>query len=263
MEIPDILTVLSPLLGPLVAVLLSRKRNGIRWVSVTPVSMMEIADEISDRLQVKLDDTPVKNLTKFMFIVHNIGNNPIEGKDIVEPLAWKAPGRIINALVIDSDPHVALKLKLLDRTLEVHWQLFNQGCKALIEVIADAETESEIKGVSAQIRGIPKIYIKNIPHSNEESIRKNIRKHISQKPRIYRLIFSEKYFLNSARISNHVLAVYFASSVGIIVALISENSPTFSDDLYLYFGFAFGVSIYILIRIFFLRKPYAKLLRNR
>ena len=265
MEILDIVAAVSPFIATLFTIWLSRRRQGVRWVTVTPISMMEIADEILDRLQVTLDGKSVSNLTKFTFIVHNFGRDPIDGKSIVEPLTWKAPGRIIDVRVVGSEPRVELKLESSKRTLEVRWELFNQGCQALIEVIVDAETETEteIENVSAQIRGIPKIHIKGIRHIDEESIRKSVRKNISQSPRLLRPLFSENLSLYFARYSKHVLAGYFAITLGVIAGGISDVVQVSSDGLSLLVGFAFGGSLYTLFAFFILRNPYSKLLRNR
>ena len=255
-------TFLAPIVTGLLFRWLSRKRRAIRWVALTPKSMMEIADEVSDRLQVTLDGKKVQNLTKYTFILHNNGRNELDACQIVKPVTWTGPGVIVDARVVHPAPDVELKLTTVDRNLEIRWELFNQSCQALIEVICDAETEDDGGTVSSQIKGVPQIEIKNLRHVDEDEIRRSVKRNISRLPKLFQYLQSEKVALYFNRYNSQILTIYCTIPLGTV--------GTFVGDVW--FGLAMGTSVGIGIALiaslsttllFYFRNPYAKLLKGQ
>ena len=257
---------LAAFFGPIIAVLLptwlARRRAAIRWVTLTPQSMMDIAEEVSDRLDVTFDGRKITNLTKFTFILHNCGREPIDGEAIVEPLTWKGPGEIIDARVLVSNPFVELRLDRSERNLEIRWQLFNQSCQALIEIISDAGTETDVGDVSGQIRGVPRFYFRSLRYADEEDIRRRVRRSTSQLPKLLQHIQSENMTVYLNRYLAQFFAVYFTMPIALGVYFIGEIWFQFDSIASISIAMAFSASLSILL-LFFLRNPYAKLLNMR
>ena len=115
--LPGLAAVVAPFLGAALTLRLSKRKRALRWVTLTPISMMDIADEVGEKLKVVLDEKRISNLTKFAFVIHNCGREPIDANAIYKPVKWKAPGRIIDARVTGSKPVVDLKLQKSGREL--------------------------------------------------------------------------------------------------------------------------------------------------
>ena len=253
--------VIAPFLGAAFTSWLSKPKRALRWVTLTPISMMEIADEIGDKLEVSLDGKSISNLTKFAFVIHNCGREPIDTEAIKKPLKWKAPGRIVSARIANSEPYVELDLQTSGRTLQIKWQLFNQSCKALIEVLADAEMNQETKSVSAQIRGIPKIKHRSVRQLDEEEIRRRVRRDTAHSPRQIQ-VATERLNVILHRYSKRFLRAYLTFSLGLaLTAILVELIGADFESSFL-LGLLFFGSLSILL-FFFPREPYRKLLRNR
>ena len=262
----DYMYIVATLLAPIVPALLihwlSRKGRAIRWVALTPKSMMEIADEVSDRLQVTLDGKKVRNLTKYTFILHNNGRNELVEAEIVKPLKWTGPGVIIDARVVRSDPSVELALKAVGRDLEIRWELFNQRCQALIEVICDAETEDDGGTVSSQIKGVPQIEVQNRRHVDEEEIRKGIRRNISRLPKLFQYLESEQVTVYVRRYTSQILTIYCTIPLGTAVMVIGDLWFGLATETSVGIGMALIVSLSTTL-LFYFRNPYAKLLKGQ
>lgn len=139
------------------AVSLWRQRYSLCWAHLPPESMLHIAEEVVPLLSVSYEDQPINNLTQYRFILHNTGSNPFDHEAIVEPLTWQAPGKILSARVVKTDPDVRLSLEHSGQQLSISWQLFNQRCKALIEVRCEGESNVGIGEISGQIRRVSQI----------------------------------------------------------------------------------------------------------
>ena len=87
----------------------------------------------------------------------NSGRSPIEGSDIVTPLRWVGRAGVLKAAVVVSDPRVDLSLEVQGSTVIMTWPVFNQSCKALIEVLCESDKEADFGELSYQIKGVPKI----------------------------------------------------------------------------------------------------------
>ena len=263
MEIGAILvSFLAPIIAVFLPVWFSRPRHAIRWVVLPPKSMMEIADEISGRLNTTFDGRPVRNLTKFSFILHNSGREPLDADSIVEPLKWIGPGTIFDARVVTTMPEVKLDIRLSNRDMEVSWALFNQSCQAFIEVICESESESDGGNITGQIKKVPEIKVKDINHFDEEEIRKRIRKNISRSPRIFRYLNLENMSIYSLRYFRQLGALYLAVFLGMLGFTISEYLLEFQIKIDALIGISFAASVMLLF-LYLVRNPYSKLLRSR
>ena len=136
----------------------SARRFGLRWVQVPPISMLDIAEQVTNSVAISYNGRPIRNLTKYQFILHNTGLRPLDKDSIIDPLVWRAPGEILSARVVNSEPRVDLSLETDNQELRISWVLFNQRCKALIEALCEGEpcfgTRQVVVG---QIRNVPAI----------------------------------------------------------------------------------------------------------
>ena len=127
-------------------------------------SMMEIAEDIAPAISISYNGRKVNNLLRFQFVLHNIGSNTLEKN--VQPLVWEAPGEIVkDPQVLETDPCVDLDLQRTkdSRSITIKWEFFNQGCKAVIEVICKGNI---INKDIWQNTGNLKANVKHIPKGN-------------------------------------------------------------------------------------------------
>ena len=257
-----LLSFIGSIVVTLLPIWLVRPRQGIRWIALTPKHMMDIAEEVSDRLSVTFSGKKVTNLTKYTFILHNYGREPIDGEAIVEPLTWKGSGEILDARVLVSDPFVELQLDRSKRSLEIRWKLFNQSSQALIEIISDEESVTDVGDISAQIRGVPKINIRSLRYADEEDIRRRVRRTTPQLPKILQYMQSESITVFLFHHSTQIFAIYFLVSIVMAFFYVSDNWFGFDTITSIFIGVALAVSFSTLL-LFFLRNPYVKLLKKR
>ena len=180
----NIISIVSIFVGTLgiVAVVVplwrSRQRYGLRWAHLPPRSMLDIAEErIAANIAIYYKERRISNLTQYQFILHNIGYTPLKDSAIVKPFEWVAPGPIVSFRVVDTGPPVVLSLKATqENRLQITWELFNQRCKALIEVLCESNpSESEGK-VDGQIENVPQIEEKQIYYIDEDERIRQIQK---------------------------------------------------------------------------------------
>ena len=157
-----------------IAVRQLRPPYALRWAVLPPKSMMEIADEIIGHVAISYKEQPVSNLIRYQFVLHNCGRKALEKNSIIGPVTWEGPGRIFSARVVATEPPVKLKLIKDGSTLTISWKLFNQSCKALIEILcegstADYASTDQSTGVSGQIKHVPRIKKKHISWHDEDN----------------------------------------------------------------------------------------------
>ena len=226
----------------------SRRQYGIRWAILEPKSMMEIAEEIAKDINIQYKDRIITDLTKYRFIIHNTGSSSLEHKDIVEPLIWTGPGPVLSARVVVSDPPVPLSLNIKDNAVEFSWALFNQRCKALIEILCENRTPTE-KGhkghISGQIRNVSSIDEKQVAVEDEDEILKRY----GGKDQ-----FVSPVLIIVLRLFKWLGYLYF-------VALIPWLSYLFLPTIYFIY-----VSVAVMfvagIMVVYLRNPYASLIKK-
>ena len=192
----NIISIVSIIVGTLgiVAVVVplwrSRQRYGLRWAHLPPRSMLDIAEErIAANIAIYYKESRISNLTQYQFILHNIGYTPLKNSAIVKPFEWVAPGPIVSFRVVDTGPPVILSLKITqENRLQITWELFNQRCKALIEVLCESnpsESEGEVDG---QIENVPQIEEKQVYYVDDDERIRQIQKNRRNQGALERLI---------------------------------------------------------------------------
>jgi hypothetical protein len=137
-----------------------RKTRTIVWCALRPASMMAVASDLTDQVSIQFKDSPIRDLTKFAFIIHNAGRESLKKDEIVSPLTWEAPGTILEAKIKQSDPTVSLRAEVDgdQNSVAISWDLFNPGNKALLEVLVTAPySVGDEEKVRAEIDGISRI----------------------------------------------------------------------------------------------------------
>ena len=242
-----------------------RGRHAITWAAVSPKSMTDFAEELRGRLDVTLDGKPVASLTKYMFVLHNSGRHPIDGKLITNPLTWVAPGKILSAKVVNTNPPVELDVRVSGECAIFRWQLFNQRCQALVEILCDADENMNDGHVSAQIKGIPEVKSRAIQFVDEEAILRMNKIRRSQLPKAMRFLLSSRA---DAFLSRHLVKVllslfwfYGLFVVFIVYSFMTDFSPMiFEARTFVVFLTWFST---LVAALWYFRNPYAKLLKMR
>ena len=265
--IGEIIGVFSTILGPIFAFSLIRwlvkPRHALRWIVLPPKSMMEIADEISDRLTTTFAGQVVTNLTKFAFILHNTGREPIDEQMVIDPITWKAPGTILHSRIVASRPPVKLKVAHSGNSIVLSWSLFNQECKALIEVICDSDIEENggsLGNIEGQIRRIPEIKVRHIGHFDETEVRKRIKRNAAHVPTALRFLVAENlrvFILRHGAVGFAIGAAAYSGLGGFVVADSVLTSHT-------HWAAVTGAGVFSLVLAFCLYitwNPYARILR--
>ena len=262
MDVTEIVLRLLPaliaLFGLAIPVWRSRKQHALRCVHLSPKSMLDVAEEVSQRVQITYAGLQVKNLTLYQFILHNTGLKLLDADSISTPLTWTAPGKVMAAWAAESDPHVELSTQVEDQRVEVRWDLFNQRCKALVKVLCANVSGPTTGTLKAQIRGIPKIEERKIRWVSENELVEQMTQNLDSKNRLSALLSRPLATRGGVRAARYFLAVY------VIVAglfflnnllLILEVSRLSFVSWNVAFAFA---ALAIALRI---RNPYAKLMR--
>ncbi len=143
-----------------------RKERRLVWCALRPTSMMAVAEDLTDEVSIQFKQATIQDLTKFAFVIENAGQKPLKGDEIVTPLTWDAPGRVLGAKITKSDSTVTLHYKSIfdsknvesPHRVEIRWDLFNPGTKVLLETLVAApySTGDEEK-VRAEIVDISEI----------------------------------------------------------------------------------------------------------
>ena len=191
----------------------SYRRYGLRWAVLPPQSMMEIAEDIASSVSILYKERKIDNLLRFRFVLHNTGVVPLKEENTISPLTWKAPGEIVNARVLETDPPVDLDLRIDGKNsdnLVIDWRLFNQRCKAVIEIICEGEIiDGSISdgwqnadNIAGQIEYISKIETKRIKWKNPDEIIRRMEVSLSTERPILRKfarIFSSKFIIRNTQ----------------------------------------------------------------
>lgn len=255
-----IASALAAFFGIVVPIWRSRHQYGIRWAILEPKSMMDIAEEIAEDVTIQYKSRIITDLTKYQFILHNTGSSPLEEKDIVVPLTWTGPGTVLNARILVSEPPVELSLSIKDNAVEFSWLLFNQRCKALVEILCEKRTPTEKGDISGQIRNVPYFEEKQVSVVDEDEIIKRL-KSTSQLNSFVIFRPLNRLFINkwSLRVSKWIIPVYLV--VGPLwLAFILKAKGSIST---VYFVVAVFVVMFIVgIAFLYLRNPYASLVRK-
>ena len=159
----------------------SKQDYAIRWVTLAPAPVPEILEDAPESADATSGGPPVTNLTRFYFILHNSGANPLDAASIVEPVTWTGPGRVVDAKVIATRPAVKLELDASGRNLMITWQLFNQNCKALIEVTCDCRADSGRGSIEGQIRNVAEIKSTASSYADRGEVRRTVRENIARR----------------------------------------------------------------------------------
>lgn len=233
-----------------------RHQYGLRWGILEPKSMMEIAEEIADDLNIHYKDRIIADMTKYEFILHNTGLKPIEKGDIVVPLKWVGPGTVLGARVVVTDPPVDLSLSVQEREVEFSWPIFNQGCKSLVEILCEGGGRNEQGKLTGQIRNIPGIGEKRVLDVDEIRERQRRMSQIST-PRFLQPL--NRIVLNRWVIRGILwfLVIYFYLLTLLFVdVLVYGMSTLLAVVVSIVFAIVVG-GVY-----FFSRNPYSKLVKK-
>ena len=253
------LSTLATLVTIVVSLWRLRRRHALRWVRFPPESMLKVADDVAKSVAITYDGRPVENLRKYRFILHNTGTAPLDTEAIDTPLTWHAPGRIVAAWRGASDPPVELSLTCDNRQLVIGWSLFNQRCKALIEVLCENVTHPLDSQLAGQIRGVPKVEEKEFDWPRGEAAIRRIRANVELQRGLYRLagrIIATKYGI---RIVPHVPAAYMIGAGLWILNMVLLQAE--AHEFVLVSGNVAAIAIAAFL-IQTLRNPYVRLLRR-
>ena len=194
----------------------TRQDYALRWVTLAPTAVPAStgdAPEPADRIS---RGEPVTNLTRFYFVLHNSGANPLDAASIVEPLTWTAPGKVLDANVIETRPAVKLELLPSADSLKISWRLFNQDCKALIEVVCDCGADAGRGSIDGQIRNVAEIKSMESSYADKEEIRQAVREKLVQAPKFLRRFQSERL---NVYLKLHSKDMLFAAGVFCCIAV--------------------------------------------
>ena len=238
----------------------SRQRHAVRWVRLRPKSMLDVAEEVAAALEITYEGRPIQNLTQYQFIVHNTGFAPLDRQAISKPLTWHAPGKIVAAWQVASDPPVELSLDFENQRLTIEWELFNQRCKALVKVLCENVPDPGSDCVEGQIRDVPKIEEKGFDWVSEEETAQRIRTNIESQQGLSRTFLRLFATGSGMRTLRTVFSVYLVVAVvGPINAVMYEmNAQTIS-----FVAGNLAVSSIGLLLFLKFRNPYIKLLRRK
>lgn len=245
---------------------LSRPNHALRWIILPPKSMLEIADEVSGRLSTTFDGQTVRGLTKFTFILHNAGREPIDNQMIFQPITWSAPGRILSARIVASLPPVNLSINHSDSKMELSWHLFNQRCKALIEVICDSKVGEDSEGVDVrniegQIRNVPEIKAKPIRPFDELEARRRIRKDTAHLPRILKFLIFESFILYLSRHRPYVITALILVYTCLLGFYFADSTMDLLPQWALISAASLFSAVCLIVVVCFVRNPYGAILR--
>ena len=169
----------------------SKQDYAVRWVTLAPTPVPGFPENAPGPAGMTFGGQPATNVTKFHFLLHNSGANPLDAASIVEPLTWTGPGKVLDANVVATRPAVKLELDASDGNLKIAWRLFNPDCKALIEVVCDCRSDSGRGRVDGQIRNVPEIKSSESSYVDKEEVRRTVRKNIARAPGLLRRFQSE------------------------------------------------------------------------
>lgn len=235
-------------------------RYRIRWAILKPRSMTEVADEIAGELSIQFQGRPIIGVTRFQFVLHNTGQEPLETGDIVEPLRWTGPGAILSARVAKTQPPVALTLNVDGRSVQISWSLFNPRCMALLDILCECRGAADKGSLHGQIRRVTSLEVKEISILDlDEAVRRMRLTSELTTPRYMKFmnrLVVNRWFL---RINQWLLPIY-AGAVPIYVTWIMVADGELP-------GIALAAVIPVVIVIFgllwmYLRNPYAHLVER-
>ena len=239
---------------------LTKNRHALRWAIIETKSLLEVADEIASDISIKYYGQEISDITRYRFVLHNLGRTPIDKSDIVVPFKWEGPGKVLSAKIIASNPPVDLKLKIENNEVEISWSLFNQKCIALIEILCEGGSTDEKGKISGQIRNIPAIEIKTVTviSENEYINRLKSTMQLTTPKYLYPItkIFLNKWFI---RWNRWFLTLYIAALPLIILGVIVED--TGAPSWVLSVGIVLSAAIIFGI-IMFKKNPYARLVAS-
>ena len=184
---------------------------------------------------------------------------------IVGPVTWRGLGPILSAKLVATEPPVDLQLAIDGAELKIRWILFNQRCKAVIEVLCERDTarksDADERGsISGQIRNVPVIEEKPIWWRHEDEIHRQIQTNLAKqapRARILGKVFASKWFL---RASTWLAYGYLVFTVAIIVSLILES---FDASFVLSAAIVFAtVTLAGSFLYYLVRNPYKSILRK-
>lgn len=162
----------------------TRQEHALRWVTLAPTPVRASPGDAPESADRTSGGEPVTNLTRFYFILHNSGANPLDAASIVEPLTWTAPGKVLHANVVDTRPAVNLELEPSADSLKITWRLFNQDCKALIEVVCDCGGDAGRGRIDGQIRNVSEIKSTESSYVDKEEVRRAVREKLARAPKL-------------------------------------------------------------------------------
>ena len=169
----------------------TRQEYALRWVTLAPTPVPASPGDAPEPADTTSGGEPVKRLTRFYFVLHNPGANPLDAASIVEPLTWTAPGKVLDANVVETRPAVKLDLEPFADSLRITWRLFNQDCKALIEVVCDCGSDAGRGRIDGQIRNVSEIRSMESSYADKEEVRQAVREKLAQSPKSLQRFQSE------------------------------------------------------------------------
>ena len=232
----EIVGIILAITGIVVPIWRSRRQYGLRLVHLRPKLILDVPEKIADLfISVSVGGRPIRKLTRFEFILHNIGYTSLKGSPA--KFEWSSPSPIVSARLVGTDPNVNIKHELVEDRLHITWELFNQKCRALFEVLCEGGPSESKNRVSCQIENITNIQEKQvylIDDDEEERIRQVESSRRSQHAfgRAMNVLFAYSWFRRIARWYRWILYGYmYAYFIGVVTILVILVLDLFDAEL--------------------------------
>ena len=223
-DLTGVLLLLIPAILPLIArvveLLRPARRHAIRWTALPPTSMLHPPEDVSGRLETTFNGNPIRNVTRFRFVLHNSGSIALDKDSIVSPLTWTAPGTILDARVAAVLPYSRLQIETEGRIARFDWDLFNPKCQVLIEILCDCELTSNIGCTVSEIRNVPNPKTRFLYHIDEEEIRGRIRENIARMSKTSRILYRENLVMWLSLYGHKLVEIYVAALASVFLFLV-------------------------------------------
>jgi len=145
------------LIGGLIATIIaiyfyskSRKLKSLSYQVVTNIPIFSTSKEFKDRLEIRLDDTPVQDVRLIELKLINSGNTSIQPEDFKRPisLSFGESAQIITAEINDTEPKNLVSKDELEKFVSI-----NQNLATIRPVLLNSKDSITIKLLVSQFKG--------------------------------------------------------------------------------------------------------------
>ena len=125
--------------------------------SYPPERLLQVSDSVRSDISIAFQGKEIKDLARFKFSIHNTGRDPILKSDVVSPIKIRINRPVLNVVNHSESPHFDISSDPRRNGIVIQWDLFNQGCSAMFDVICESVTEPVDAALDYQIAGVPRI----------------------------------------------------------------------------------------------------------